>query len=256
MCKVANLESLHSNGGQPSASHGLLSTRWMSGLQTQAGISENEGQYWAKDPPALATTSITGNFVVGSGLDIYNASILPAIESAQHEVILVTCFWASSPSLTNLSSTLRALSNRHASRPTGIPKLRVRLCFSSRSLFQKLFHTSSPAGYIYPPLQWVSKLGLPSPEELQGLDLQVKSIFIRPFSVMHPKFVIIDRRFALLPSCNLSWETWLECCLPLTGPIVSSLLQFWRYTWGRNDFSVLPVANELDSTSSMAHPSI
>lgn len=228
----------------------------MSGLQTRRGISENEGHYWAKNPSSLTTTSVTGGFVVGSGLDIYNTAILPIIKSAQQEVILVTCFWAHSPSLTNLSSTLRILSNRHASSPVGTPKLRVRLCFSSRSLFQKLFHTSSPAGYIYPPTQWVSKLGLPSPEELQGLDLQIKSIFVRPFSVLHPKFIIVDRRLALLPSCNLSWETWLECSLPLTGPIVSSLLQFWRYTWGRNDLPVLPITADCNSTSASAHSSI
>lgn len=228
----------------------------MSSLQTQRGIKENEAHYWAKNPSTLITTSVTGKFIVGSGLDLYDTAILPAIESAQHEVILVTCFWARSPSLTNLSSTLKILSDRHNSSPVGTPKLRVRLCFSSRSLLQKLFHTSLSAGYIYPQSQWVSKLGLPSPEELQGLDLQIKSIFIRPFSVLHPKFVIIDRRLAFLPSCNLSWETWLECCLPLTGPIVSSLLKFWRYTWGRNDLPVLAVAEGYSPLSSSAHPSI
>ena len=228
----------------------------MSGLETQEGINENKGRYWAKDLSALTAKSIPGHFSVGSGADIYDATIRPAIESAQHEVIFVTCFWARSPSLTNLSSALKNLSDRHVSRSIGSAKLRVRLCFSSRSLFQKLFHTSSTAGYIYPPSQWASKLGLPSPEDLQGLDLQVKSIFIRPFSVMHPKFVIVDRRLALLPSCNLSWETWFECCLPLTGPIVSSLLQFWRYTWGRNDVPALPIAEDCSATSSLAHPTI
>ena len=228
----------------------------MSGLETKRGIRENESQYWSKNRSTLTTTSITGSFTVGSGLDIYNSAILPAIESAQHEVILVTCFWARSPSLTNLSSTLKKLSDRQVSLLSGTSKLRVRLCFSSRSLFQKLFHTSSPAGYIYPPSQWVSTLGLPPPEDLPGLDLQVKSIFIQPFSVMHPKFVIIDRRLAFFPSCNLSWETWLECCLPLTGPIVSSLLQFWRYTWGRNDLPVLPAIEDRDPSSSLAYRSI
>ena len=234
----------------------MRSTQWLSGLQTFEGIKENECQYWAKDPSLLHTTSDTGDFTVGSGSEIYDATILPAIESAQHEVILVTCFWARSLSLTNLSSALKKLSNKQLSGPLGTPKLRVRLCFSSRSFFQKLFHTTAPGGFIYPTSQWVSKLGLPSPEDLQGLDLQVKSVFIRPFSVMHPKFVIVDRRLALLPSCNLSWETWLECCLPLTGPIVSSLLQFWRYTWGRNDLPVLPAAEDRHLTSSTTLPSM
>ena len=227
----------------------------MSALESKEGIRENESHYWFRNKSALNTTSIVGSFSVGSGLDIYDTAILPAIESAALEVILVTCFWARSPSLSQLCSTLKKLSDKHVSRTVGTPKLRVRLCFSSRSVVQKLFHTSLPAGYVYPSSQWVSKLGLPSPADLPGLDLQVKSIFFRPFSVMHPKFVIVDRRLALLPSCNLSWETWLECCLPLTGPVVSSLLQFWRFTWGRNDLPVLPISEDR-SLSSLGYRSI
>ena len=119
-------------------------------------------------------------------------------------------------------------------------KLRVRLCFSSCSLIQKLSHTSSPAGHIYPPSKWQS-LGLPHPDDLTGLDLQVKSLFFLPFSVMHPKFVIIDRQRALFPSCNLSYESWLECCLPVSGPVVTTLVDFWHNVWAMSDFPPLPI---------------
>lgn len=206
----------------------------MNGLRTREGLEENVNHYWAKDPSLLNAACTPGDFAIGSGHDIYDSAILPAISSAQHEVILVTCFWAPSSSLTALSSTLIALSAKHLSAP-----VTVRLCFSSRSISQKLFHTSSPAGYTYPSSQWVSKLHLPPPSSLRGLNLTVKSVFILPFSIMHPKFLIIDRRIALFPSCNLSHETWLECCLPLTGPIVASLFQFWYFTWGRSDDPVL-----------------
>ena len=220
----------------------MLSLRSLNGLTTRQGVEENRHHFWSDDPSSYllrpAETSLT-DFAVGSGLDIYTSSILPALESAQYEILFVTCFWARSTSLERLCSTLVKISDRARSQPTGTPKLRVRLCFSSRSLTQKLFHTSSTNGYIYPPSTWRS-LGLPSPEDMQGLDLQVKSLFILPFSVMHPKFVIIDRQRALLPSCNLSWESWLECCLPLTGPIVNSFVRFWQYTWGRNDWTDIP----------------
>lgn len=55
--------------------------------------------------------------------------------------------------------------------------MRVRICLSSLSLLQKLFHTSSPEGKTYPPEIWHSKLGLPGQHDLTGLDLEVKSIF-------------------------------------------------------------------------------
>ncbi|KAM0799013.1 hypothetical protein BDR22DRAFT_790191, partial [Usnea florida] len=187
---------------------------------------------------------------VGSAVDIYTSTILPALDSAQREILFVTCFWARSTPLEKLCSILIKLSDSSNTQPTGTPKLRVRLCFSSLSLAQKLFHTSSPNGHIYPPSKWRS-LGLPSPEDLRGLDLQVKSLFMLPFSVMHPKFVIIDRQRVLLPSCNLSWESWFECCLPLTGPIVNSFVRFWQDTWGRDDWadpSIVPHSYQVSST--------
>ena len=220
----------------------MLSLESLKGLTTKQGTEENRLHFWSNDPSSAllrpAETSLA-DFAVGNGLDIYTSTILPALESAQYEILFVTCFWARSTSLERLCSTLVKLSDRARSQPTGAPKLRVRLCFSSRSLTQKLFHTSSANGYIYPSSRWCS-LGLPPPEDVQGLDLQVKSLFILPFSVMHPKFIIIDRQRVLVPSCNLSWESWLECCLPLTGPIVNSFVRFWQSTWGRNDWTDLP----------------
>lgn len=219
----------------------MLSLESLSGLTTRQGKDENRHHFWGNDPSILlrpAEASLA-DFTVASGLDIYTSTILPALESAQYEILFVTCFWARSASLERLCVTLVKLSDRAHSQSTGTHKLRVRLCFSSRSLTQKLFHKSSTSSYIYPPSRWRS-LGLPPPEDLQGLDLQVKSLFVLPFSVMHPKFVIIDRQRVLLPSCNLSWESWLECCLPLTGPVVESFVRFWQHSWGRNDWLDIP----------------
>ena len=230
----------------------MLSLKGLEGLSTRRGIKENENHFWGNDPSVLLRPGelSVADFTVGTAVDIYTSTILPALESAQREILFVTCYWAYSASLKRLCSTLIKLSDSSLTQPTGTPKLRVRLCFSSLSLAQKLFHTSSPDGHIYPPSKWRS-LGLPSPEDLKGLDLQVKSLFVLPFSVMHPKFVIIDRQKILLPSCNLSWESWFECCLPLTGPIVNSFVRFWQDTWGRNDLgdpSIAPRPYEVSST--------
>ena len=216
---------------------------WLDNLTSVDGIEENETHFWGKSPSCLITTSSIGSrkFAVGNGTNIYSSTIIPALESAQYEIIFVTCFWARSSALDQLSSALIRHSARVNTRPNGMSKLRVRLCFSSYSLIQKLSHTSSPAGQIYPPSKWQS-LGLPHPDDLSGLDLQVKSLFFLPFSVMHPKFVIIDRQRALFPSCNLSYESWLECCLPVTGPVVTALVDFWHNVWAKSDFPPLPVA--------------
>lgn len=177
------------------------------------------------------------SFTLGTGASIYSQKILPAILSAEHEVILVTCFWARSKTLTALSDTLVQLAKRREAQQPSQP-LRVRLCFSSRSLLQKIFHTSSKDGHVYPPSTWTNKLGLPSPDVLAAgnIDLRVKSLFFLPFSVMHPKFVIVDRQKVFAPSCNVSWEPWLEDCLELTRTMTSNdpidgLLEFYCRVW-------------------------
>ncbi|KAK6431562.1 hypothetical protein LTR95_012279 [Oleoguttula sp. CCFEE 5521] len=188
---------------------------------------------WTIDPSALLTTCATGRFDLGTGEDIYN-SILPAIEVAQYEVILVTCFWARSHTLDRLNDSLRKLSASAIARKS---KVAVRICFSSSSLWQKLFHTTSLEGSIVSPTKWSSQLGLPANDELPGLDLETKSIFVRPFSVMHPKFIVVDRQVAFLPSCNISWEDWFEGCIELRGSIVAQFARFWQAFWANDHTS-------------------
>lgn len=118
-------------------------------------------------------TSVRG-IAFGTGYRIFKENILPAVEAATESVTLVTCFWAASRTRDALNESLLILSNNALKRGR---KVRVRICFSSSSLFQKLFHTASPEGKTYPSSTWHSKLGLPEQHDLGGLDLEVKSIF-------------------------------------------------------------------------------
>jgi len=206
-----------------------LLKRWASTLRHAAfETSKQQPNYFLPDPTTLISSSDVVSFQAGVGDDIL-ASVLPSLEAARSEIIFVTCFWAKSSSLDRLCRSLCALSDRVVR--DGQPRVRVRICLSSLSLFQKLLQTSSLQGRDYPPKEWVKKLGLPPPERLQGLDLQIKSIFVRPFSVMHPKFIVIDREHVWLPSCNVSWEEWFEGCVELQGPIVAQFVRFWDLFW-------------------------
>ncbi|KAK4149510.1 hypothetical protein C8A00DRAFT_37901 [Chaetomidium leptoderma] len=225
---IKRLESQHAAAPSPHSSHG-------------DSDFPSYNIYDAADRELLVTNSRPESFQLGTGASIFTDSLIPAIASARHEVILVTCFWAPSTTLTALCDALtklaahrRALIQDALSRgATAIPPLEIRICLSSRSLFQKLLHPQSRDGYVYPPSSWPRKLGLPEPALLEagGIHLQVKSLFFLPFSVMHPKFVIVDRQRALVPSCNVSWEPWLEGCVEITGDAVQSLLSFFSRTW-------------------------
>ncbi|KAF8477103.1 hypothetical protein BDZ91DRAFT_708675 [Kalaharituber pfeilii] len=179
--------------------------------------------------PSLLDTSRPLSYHIGTGRQLLNhiyGSILTGPTAARHEILFVTCFWAKSQSLNNLSQALLELNRlRQLSRGiAGQQKLRVRICISSLSLFQKLLHTSSNMGYTYPitPSAF-RKLGLPSPSELGNLDIVIKSKFFKPASVLHGKYVIVDRKRLYLPSCNVSWEEW---------GIVDSFLQYHQQIWG------------------------
>lgn len=194
----------------------------------------------ASDRDLVVANSTPENFHLGTGASIFTRCLLPAIVSAQHEVILVTCFWARSKTLTSLSDALTKLAIHRQQRQdttargsSSIPPLNIRICLSSRSLFQKLLHPQSRDGFVYPSSSWQDKLGLPDPTILEagGIRLHVKSLFFLPFSVMHPKFIIIDRQKAFVPSCNVSWEPWLEGCVELSGDAVWGLFAFYSRTW-------------------------
>lgn len=199
----------------------------------------------ASDRALLATHCRPESFQLGTGASIFTECLIPAMVSARSEIILVTCFWAPSKTLTALRDALAALAtHRHTlvqaalarsdAAASAIPPLNVRICLSSRSLIQKLLHPQTRSGYVYPPSAWEKQLGLPGQGMLEAgrIQLHVKSLFFLPFSLMHPKFVIIDGQRAFVPSCNVSWEPWLEACVELTGDAVRSLLSFYTRTWG------------------------
>ncbi|OTA77263.1 hypothetical protein M434DRAFT_38676 [Hypoxylon sp. CO27-5] len=215
---------------------------WKASLVERAPALHGEfPDYHVSDPEAsLVSSSNVRSFHLGTGASIYTQLLIPAIIGAKYEVILVTCFWAPSPTLSALKEALEKLAENRRERiqasgldTNALPPLKIRICFSSRSFLQKLFHTWSKDGYVYPPSTWSKRLGLPSPEVLEAghIDLRVKSLFFLPFSVMHPKFLIVDRERAWLPSCNVSWEVWLEGCVEITGDAVAGLVEFYRQVW-------------------------
>lgn len=196
----------------------------------QARTTQDDPNYYAQNPDELCATCVPLSFALGTG-EALLADILTRCLSARHEVLVVTCFWAKSASQRLVATFLRRLSARAcADRRT----VRVRIGFSSLSLLQKLFHTGSLDGHVYDASTW-DRFGLPSPAELPGVELRVKSIFIRPFSVMHSKFIVVDRVKAFLPSCNVSFEEWFEGCLEVEGEFVGNLVKFWKLFWGRDE---------------------
>ncbi|KAL5598752.1 hypothetical protein BROUX41_003912 [Berkeleyomyces rouxiae] len=210
-------------------------------LDQQAAQQHDFPSYHLPDPTTLVSSCRPRFITTGTGENIFKETLLPAFNQARREIILVTCFWAESPTLRSLQESLEMLAARRTAEHAGWDtervmdpqhRLRVSLCFSSSGVLQKLLHPQSTRGRMYAPAEWRS-LGLPSAETLArgGIDLTVKSLFFLPFSVMHPKFLIVDRERAWMPSCNVSWEAWFETCIEFDGPAVEKLVIFYENVW-------------------------
>ena len=208
--------------------------------------------YFVSDPKCLVTTSQPLNFTLGTGPQVLS-SVLPLCLETNHELIFVSCFWSKkSESCRDVVSMLRKLSDK-AVRLGRI--IQVRICFSSESSWRR-FHPARIKGKIYNSRSW-KRLGLPAKEEIKGLNLVVKSTFVPPFSVMHPKFILMDRQKAWMPSCNVSWEAWLEGCIEMQGDITAKIYDFWSAFWGGvgAELPPLPIESET-STRNPPEPEI
>lgn len=192
--------------------------------------------YFISDPKTLVTTSKPLSFTLGTGPQVLS-SVLPLCLETNHELIIVTCFWSTkSQSCKDVASLLRKLSAKALRQGHTI---QVRLCFSSESSWRR-FNPVRRKGKVHRPKSW-ERLGLPAQEEIKGLNLVVKSAFVPPFSVMHPKFILMDRQKAWMPSCNVSWENWLEGCIEMQGEITEKIYDFWNAFWGAGSAELLPL---------------
>lgn len=193
--------------------------------------------YHVNAPETLITTSIPRALYIGTGFSIFTRALLPAILNAKHSVHFVTCYWADSPTRDAFKEALVQLAAARAEANGGngnaATPLKITIGFSSSGLFQKLFHTASREGHVYPPRQW-AKLGLPDEATLKrgGIELSVKSLFFTPVSVMHPKYLLVDGARAWVPSCNVSWERWFEGCVEVEGDLIQQLTRFHDNVWG------------------------
>ena len=95
--------------------------------RTIESTERDDPNYYSRIPRSLVTASDIGTFVTGTGSSIYD-EVSAFMRETEHELILVTCFWASSVSRDYINTTLRSLSDKAVRR--GTDKIRVRLCFS------------------------------------------------------------------------------------------------------------------------------
>ena len=184
-------------------------------------------------PPLMGSHGVLPLTIVAPLLDICR-HMSNCIARAEREVFLATNFWIHSHASTLVTNAFRELSRRAGQRGT---KVVVKVVYDRGSPQQVWenhlnVHEKDFAG---------EKVKLPAPEEIPNIDVQVINYHRPIFGTFHAKFMIVDRRVALLQSNNIQDNDNLEMMVRLEGPIVDSLYDSALVSWGRLLGTPLPL---------------
>ncbi|KAF7294769.1 hypothetical protein MIND_01014400 [Mycena indigotica] len=174
-------------------------------------------------PPLMGSSGTAPLSVISVVPDImrHMSNLLVRAESS---CFLCTNYWQNSTASKYITNALRELSRRAGERGK---RVIVKLEYD-RGSPKQLFEPH----YVVSPKEYTGKnVGLPSPEEIPNIDLQVINYHKPLLGTYHCKYMIVDRKYALLQSNNIQDNDNLEMMIHLEGPIVESLYDMALISW-------------------------
>ncbi|BGP32210.1 hypothetical protein JCM10296v2_003990 [Rhodotorula toruloides] len=195
--------------------------------------------------PALIGTQGTIPLSIVSTIPDIMQHYQDCIVLAEKEVFLVTNYWQPSDSVTTVASGLKELNKRVGERKG--EKVVVKIMWD-RGAVQQLWHNHVSVT----PQTW-TPLGLPHPDEVPNLSLQVVN-FHRPLlGTFHQKAMVVDRKIALLNSNNIQDRPNLEMMVHLEGSVVDSIYDNMLISWHESLSPALPC---LTGPTPTTHPDL
>jgi len=144
------------------------------------------------------------------------------IVHAENEVLLATNFWEKSASVDVIGKALRDLSKR-AGRDQR--KVIIKLMIDHPTVDNiRHYHSRLPVN------KWPD-YDIPLPEDIPHLSLEVINYHRLIMGTFHAKFMIVDRRLALLNSNNIQDRPNLEMMSHFQGDIVNSFYDTFLISW-------------------------
>ncbi|KAF4993988.1 hypothetical protein FGRMN_6119 [Fusarium graminum] len=167
------------------------------------------------------------------------------IARAEKEVFYITCSWSPSVAQALLKDALIELSKRAGRR-------------RDRVVVKIMYDKPGPMNAITPHQSVKAKtytsksIGLPSPDEIPNIDLQVITLHRLFLGTLHAKFCLVDRKVAAVMSNNTEDNDNLEMMTHVEGPIVDSIYDTAIITWQNTLNPTLPTLDpsRTGSTSS------
>lgn len=158
------------------------------------------------------------------------------IVRAEKEVILATNYWQNSVASKYIINAMKELSRRAGERGE---KIVFKLEYDRGSAKQLLDNH-----YVVPEKEYLGKaVALPRPDEIPHLDIQVINYHKPMLGTFHCKYMIVDRKYAVLQSNNIQDNDNLEMMTHLEGPIVDSLYDMALISWHKKLEPPLPSHN-------------
>lgn len=158
------------------------------------------------------------------------------IVRAEREVFLATNFWQNSDASKFITDAIKELSRRAGERGT---KIVMKLIYDRGSPKQLV-----EPHYVVPVKEYTgSKVGIPAPEEIPNIDLQVMNYHHPLLGTFHAKYMVVDRKMAVIQSNNIQSNDNLEMMIHLEGPIVDSMYDMALLSWHKRLEPPLPSYN-------------
>ncbi|RDX54088.1 hypothetical protein OH76DRAFT_1062134 [Lentinus brumalis] len=187
-------------------------------------------------PPLLGASGVVPLSIVSTIPDIMR-HYHELIVNCKHEVMLATNFWEDSYASSFVRDALLELSSRYQANPAKYENRKpvVKLIYdrgSPKQVFQNHLHI--------PPEEWEG-LGLPKPDSIPGIDFETMN-YHRPIAgTFHAKYMVVDRRVAVLNSNNIQDNVNVEMMIQLEGPIVESFYDMSLISWAKASTIPLPL---------------
>ncbi|KAL5349104.1 hypothetical protein ACLOAV_005392 [Pseudogymnoascus australis] len=158
------------------------------------------------------------------------------IVRAEKEVYLATNYWQNSVASTYITNAMKELSARAGQR-------------GERIVMKIIYDRGSPKQLLEPHYIVSEKeylgdaVNVPKPEEIPNIDLQVMNYHKPMLGTYHCKYMIVDRKYAILQSNNIQDNDNMEMMIQLEGPIVDSLYDMALISWHKALEPPLPSHN-------------
>ncbi|KAK4159842.1 hypothetical protein QBC43DRAFT_293598 [Cladorrhinum sp. PSN259] len=159
------------------------------------------------------------------------------IARAEKEVFLATNYWQNSVASRYITNALKELDRRAGERAS---KVVVKIIYD-RGSPKQLFEPH----YLVGEKEFTgANVNLPHPSEIPNIEMQVMNYHTPLVGTFHAKYVVVDRKIALLQSNNIQDNDNLEMLVHLEGPIVDSFYDMALISWHKRLEPPLPSAEE------------